>query len=136
MAVRESVVSAAECNELDDIAGRFFAAVERGDVEAVRQIYAPDARIWHNFDNYASTREENLGVLRFVSNHVKGFRFEDVRREFLPGAFLQRHVIRGVDEAGNEIVCPAMLRVDCRGGHIVRIEEYFDASQMPELGSE
>ena len=129
-------VEEAEARELDNVAERFFAAVEKGDIETVREIYSPEARIWHNFDNYASTREENLGVLAWVSNHVADFRFEEVRRTFLPGAFLQQHVIRGRDEQGNEINCPAILKVDVKDGHIMRIEEYFDASQMPELGTE
>ena len=110
--------------------------MEKGDVDAVKEIYSPDARIWHNFDNYASTRDENLGVLKWVGNHVENFRFEEVRRAYLPGAFLQQHVIRGRDEAGNEINCPAILKVDVKGDNITRIEEYFDASQMPELGTE
>jgi uncharacterized protein len=29
---------------------RFFAALEAGDIETVREIYAPDAVIWHNDD--------------------------------------------------------------------------------------
>ena len=129
-------IDANQIEALNRIADRFFGAVEKGDVETVKEIYSPDARIWHNFDNYASTREENLGVLKWVGNHVENFRFEEVRRSYLPGAFLQQHVIRGRDEAGNEINCPAILKVDVKGDNITRIEEYFDASQMPELGSE
>jgi hypothetical protein len=75
-------------------------------------------------------------VLKWVGNHVENFRFEEVRRSYLPGAVLQQHVIRGRDEAGNEINCPAILKVDVQGENITRIEEYFDASQMPELGTE
>lgn len=45
-------------------------------------------------------------------------------------------MIRGRDEAGNEINCPAILKVDVADGHITRIEEYFDPGQMPELGTE
>lgn len=129
-------IDANQIEALNRVADRFFGAVEKGDVDTVKEIYSPDARIWHNFDNYASTREENLGVLKWVSHHVDGFRFEEVRRSYLPGAFLQQHVIRGRDEAGNEINCPAILKVDVKGDNITRIEEYFDASQMPELGTE
>ena len=32
---------------------------------------------------------------------------------------------------GSEIRCPAILKVECSNGHIDRIEEYFDLSQMP-----
>ena len=129
-------IDADQIEALNRVADRFFGAVEKGDVDTVKEIYSPDARIWHNFDNYASTREENLGVLKWVGNHVENFRFEEVRRSYLPGAFLQQHVIRGRDEAGNEINCPAILKVDVKGDNITRIEEYFDASQMPELGTE
>ena len=34
-----------------EIAERFFRAIEAGNVEAIRAIYAPDAVIWHNNDN-------------------------------------------------------------------------------------
>jgi uncharacterized protein len=129
-------IDANQIEALNRVADRFFGAVEKGDVDTVKEIYSPDARIWHNFDNYASTREENLGVLKWVGNHVENFRFEEVRRSYLPGAVLQQHVIRGRDEAGNEINCPAILKVDVQGENITRIEEYFDASQMPELGTE
>lgn len=131
MTPKEIHVNEAEVKELDDVANQFFAAVEKGDMDAVKNIYSPDARIWHNFDDYASTRAENLMVLGWVSEHVKGFRFEEVRRNFLPGAFVQQHVIRGTDEEGTEIHCPAILKVDVADGHIARIEEYFDAAQMP-----
>jgi len=129
-------IDANQIEALNRIADRFFGAVEKGDVDTVKEIYSPDARIWHNFDNYASTREENLGVLKWVGNHVENFRFEEVRRSYLPGAFLQQHVIRGRDEDGHQINCPAILKVDVKGDNITRIEEYFDASQMPELGTE
>ena len=120
-----------EVKALDDVADRFFAAVEAGDIDGVREIYSPDARIWHNFDDYASTREENLQVLAWVSQNVPGFRFEEVRRNYIPGAFIQQHVIRGQKPDGSEIRCPAILKVECSNGHIDRIEEYFDLSQMP-----
>ena len=32
------------------LADRFFAAIEAGDIAAVREIYSPDAEIWHNTD--------------------------------------------------------------------------------------
>ena len=129
-------VEESEARELDGVAERFFAAVEKGDINTVRDTYAPDARIWHNFDNYASTREENLGILRWVSRHIENFRFEEVRRSFVPGAFFQQHVMHGRDEQGNEITCPSILKVEVKDGHIVRIEEYFETAQMPELGFE
>ena len=33
-----------------DVAERFFKAIEAADIDAVKEIYAPDAEIWHNTD--------------------------------------------------------------------------------------
>jgi len=38
----------------EDTVIRFFAAIEAGDIDAVRSIYAPDALIWHNDDRSSS----------------------------------------------------------------------------------
>ena len=76
--------------------------------------------------------EQHLDVLRWVSGHVAELRLENVRRSFLPGAFLQQHVMKGRDANGNELSCPGIMKVDVRDGQIVRIEEYFDPGQMPD----
>ena len=34
----------------EELVVRFFAALEAGDVGTLREIYAPDAVIWHNDD--------------------------------------------------------------------------------------
>ena len=36
-----------------DLAERFFKAIEAADIDAVKEIYAPDAEIWHNTDGLA-----------------------------------------------------------------------------------
>jgi ketosteroid isomerase-like protein len=47
----------------EDTVIRFFAAIETGDIDLVRAIYAPDALIWHNDDLIEQPVEENLKVL-------------------------------------------------------------------------
>ena len=37
--------------------------MEAGDVEAPRDFYAPNAQIWHNTDETASSVDENLDTL-------------------------------------------------------------------------
>jgi uncharacterized protein len=46
-----------------ETADRLFRAVEAGDVEALRSIYASDAVIWHNTDGKTESREQNLETL-------------------------------------------------------------------------
>jgi hypothetical protein len=42
---------------------RFFTALEAGDIEALREIYAPEALIWHNDDLLEQSVDDNLTVL-------------------------------------------------------------------------
>ena len=49
--------------EHDRIVSSFFAAIERGDLDAVREIYSPGAQVWHNVTGRTQTREENVQLL-------------------------------------------------------------------------
>jgi hypothetical protein len=53
---------------------RFFAALEAGDIDTVREIYAPDALIWHNDDLVEQPVDENLKVLQGLHRAVSGLR--------------------------------------------------------------
>ena len=48
------------------LAEKFVSAIERADVDVIRQCYASDARIWHNFDNIEQTVEQNLATLAWM----------------------------------------------------------------------
>jgi len=115
-----------------DVARRFFAAIERGDIAAIGELYAPDAVIWHNTDRVAKTREQNLGMLTWAIENVARLRYEDVRLEPIPGGFVERHVVRGTEKAsGRELVLPAVVVCQVAHGRITRLDEYFDSSQAP-----
>ena len=74
---------------------RFFAALEAGDIETLREIYAPDAVIWHNDDLIEQPVEDNLKVLQGLHRAVSGLRYDIVRRGPAPDGVLQQHVLRG-----------------------------------------
>lgn len=117
-----------------DVARRFFAAIERGDLATVGELYAPDAVIWHNTDRTEKTREQNLAMLAFALEHVARLRYEDVRLEPIPGGFVQRHVVRGSERAsGRELALPAVVVCRVEGGRIARLDEYFDSAQAPAM---
>ena len=50
-------------DEIERLARAFFDAIESGDFGKIRDTYASDAVIWHNFDGKESTRQENLATL-------------------------------------------------------------------------
>lgn len=112
------------------LAERFFAAVEAGDLDAVRDIYAPHAVIWHNYDGIEQTREENLRTLAWAVRHIDGMRYEDVRRSRTDGGFVQQHVVRGRNAIGIEVEMPACIVITVDDGRISRLDEYLDSRHV------
>lgn len=115
------------------LADRLFSAIEKGDVEEVRRLYHPDARIWHNFDQVAQTVEQNLATLSWMVRYLYDRTYEVIRREVLPDGIVQQHVLRGLTRSGEPFVLPACMFVRCHDGLIVGIEEYLDSAQAAPL---
>lgn len=103
-----------------DLAERFFSAIERGDVEAVKAIYAPDARIWHSHDLKEQTVEENLRVLSWMARALPSRRYRIHRRIAIPGGFLQQHMLE-VTTAAGPFAMPACIVVEVTDGRITRL---------------
>jgi len=116
-----------------DLAERLIGAIVAGDVEAVRALYAPEARIWHNYDGLEQTVEENLRVLRWLVRNVAGLRYEQIRRLRTDEGFLQQHVLRGTSPEGRAVELPACLIGTVANGRITRIDEYFDSAHLAPL---
>ena len=76
------------------VAKRLFAAIESGDVDTVRDLFAEDARIWHNVDGIEQTRDENLRTLAWVVENLADRRYGDVTCQPTPTGFVQQHVLR------------------------------------------
>jgi ketosteroid isomerase-like protein len=116
-----------------EVAEHLFAAIEAGDLEAVRDLYAPDAVIWHNTDGTEQTVEQNLRVLRWVVDHLADRRYEEVRRSATTTGFVQQHVLRCTRADGVRVEVPACLVVTVAGGRITRLEEYLDSAHVAHL---
>ncbi|MBK7724757.1 MAG: nuclear transport factor 2 family protein [Dehalococcoidia bacterium] len=113
----------------------FFAAISRGDIDAVRAIYAPDAVIWHNDEKAEQTPDRNLKVLGWVTRNIKDMRYEEVRRHETPTGFVEQHVLRGVAPNGAPLEIPACIVCEVREGRITRLDEYLDSAQTAALRS-
>jgi len=116
--------------EIESIASKFFAAIERGDLDAVRELYSPEAEIWHNVTNRTQTREENLALLRFFTGRVAERRYEVLAREFFPGGFVQRHILHGKLKSGELVAAPVCLIIYVSAGKIDRLFEYLDPATV------
>jgi ketosteroid isomerase-like protein len=116
--------------ETETIASEFFAAIARCDLSAVRELYSPDAEIWHNVTGKTQTREENLSLLRYFTGRVSELRYEVLARELFKGGFVQRHILHGKLESGELIAAPVCLVVYVSGGKIARLFEYLDPASV------
>ncbi|MYR05772.1 ketosteroid isomerase [Gordonia sp. SID5947] len=118
---------------IDELADRFFAAIEAGDTATLRAMYTDDAMIWHNEDRSAQTVDQNLRVLGWLSRTVARLRYRDVRRIVHDSGFVQQHVLTGVLDDGTELSIPAALFVDVTDEMICRIDEYVDSAHIAPL---
>jgi len=116
--------------ETDQLATRFFSAIERGDLEGVEACYAPDVAVWHNVTRATQSREENLRLLRAFIRRVYTLRYEEIDRRFFPGGFVQRHVVRGTLGSGAPVEISVCLMIDVAKGRITRIQEYLDSAAI------
>lgn len=117
-----------------DVANRLFAAIEAGDIEAVRGCYAPQARIWHNFDGIEQSVEDNLKTLGWLVGHLDDRRYEVRRRDIVAGAIWQHHVLVGTVRAtGAAFAMAAAMLLTVDGGKITRIDEYLDPAAARAL---
>jgi uncharacterized protein len=112
---------------------RFFAALEAGDIDTLRQIYAPDAVIWHNDDLIEQSVADNLRVLAGLHRAVPGLRYDIVRRVPAPDGVLQQHVLRGRLPDGTDVELHAAMYLRVRDGHVTRIEEYLDSAMRSSI---
>jgi ketosteroid isomerase-like protein len=117
----------------EELVVRFFAALEAGDIEAVRAIYAPDALIWHNDDLIEQSVEDNLKVLAGPHRAVSGLRYDVIRRADVADGVLQQHVLRGTLPNGTEVELHAAMYLQVRDGHVTRIEEYLDSGKRAAI---
>jgi len=103
------------------------------DVDTVRAIYAPDARLWHNFDQSFQSVEENLKTLQWIHRKLDELTYDIVRREAIPGGFYQQHVLRGTLSSGEPFAMPACAIVKIEGGRIAALDEYLDSAHTVPL---
>ena len=115
------------------IADRLISAIQAGDIETVRSIYAPDAVVWHNNDNQTQTVEQNLQTLTWISRNLKDLRYEEIERQATDKGFLEQHVLRATAPNGTPLEVRACLVGTVVDGRVTRIDEYLDSAAIAPL---
>lgn len=117
----------------EELVAAFFTALEAGDIDTVRAIYAPDALIWHNDDLIEQSVEDNLKVLAGLHRAVAGLRYDVIRRVVADDGVIQQHVLRGTLRGGAHVELHTAMYLQVRDGHITRIEEYLDSGKRAAI---
>ena len=112
------------------LADTLCAALEKGDADTVRTLYAPDIKIWHNFDGLEQDADTNLASLAWMTCVLPELRYDVHRREAAEDGFWQAHTMRGKTKGGTEITMPAAIRFTVVNDRITRIEEYLDPAPL------
>ena len=116
-----------------EVAERFFAAIEAGDAEAARDLYAPDAEIWHNTDGITMGPEDNLKTLAWMGRNLPDLQYTQVRRSATADGFVQQHVLVATNRAGQRIEVPACIVIVIEDGKIARLDEYLDSVSVAAI---
>ncbi|HYB99792.1 MAG TPA: nuclear transport factor 2 family protein [Candidatus Limnocylindrales bacterium] len=119
--------------EILELAQRFFAAIEAGDVDAVRAGYAPGAVVWHNHDLVEQSVDENLATLAAFIAASRQRSYAVTLRQAFAGGFVQEHVLTAISHAGKAFELPACIVCRVQNGRITRLDEYFDSAQVHAL---
>lgn len=117
-------------SDILSVAARFFSAIEDGNIDEIRSIYAPAAIIWHNTDRAESTAVENLELLTAFVSRIRERRYENRRVEVFAGGFVQQHLFTGVRADGERIHLPACVICKVENSRITRLDEYFDSAAI------
>ena len=116
-----------------DLAERFFKAIEAGDIDAVKETYAPDAEIWHNTDGIVQSRDDNVRTLTWVTTNLQGMAYTEIRRSATDDGFVQQHTLVATNRAGQRVEVPACIVVRIADGHITRLDEYIDSANVAAI---
>jgi ketosteroid isomerase-like protein len=119
--------------DMDALANRFFSAIERADIDAVEQAYAPDVEYWINVTGESLGLDAILEMVRLFSHKVKGLHYDVESREFFPGGLVQRCKITGELASGEALAVPLCLILYVENGRIARLYEYIDAASIMPL---
>ena len=120
--------------ELRELCHRYFDAIERRDVDAVADLYAPGSTFWINLTGAETTREENLAALRDGYALHRRRTYDDRTLHTFETGFVVQYSVNVVQHDGRRTSLWACVVAQCKDGRITRIDEYLDSEKFREAG--
>lgn len=112
---------------------QLFDAIARGDLDAVRAIYAEDVEVWNNVARQKMNREASVKLLKLFVSRVKDVRYEILDLREFPGGCVDRHILRCSTMKGEPVEAEVAIVWEFRDGKITRIYEYLDQASVAKV---
>ncbi|MET0901851.1 MAG: nuclear transport factor 2 family protein [Acidimicrobiales bacterium] len=116
-----------------DIADRFFAAIERGDLATVDSLYAEDVVVWNSVLMRPMDKARSLAVLDWIMAPDVNREYEVHERIIDGDRLAQRHTLRVTVPGHDVIEMPVSLFITITDGRITAIDEYVDSKATDRL---
>ena len=117
-----------DAHTIDELADTIFTAIEDGDIDRLRSLWADDVEVWHNTDGIAQTKDESLAIINWMVRQTTSIEYRDVRRTIGDSGFAQHHVLHLTFDEGEPVDVPTAIFVEFRDDHVVRVDEYLDSA--------
>jgi hypothetical protein len=112
------------------LADRFTTAIAAADIQTMREIYTPDAIIWHCTDAVELSVDALDGLLTAIGS-VSTCSVEVLSRQTTATGFVQTQVNTYALTGGSEVVLRCALLVTTDGERISRVTSTSTASRWP-----
>ncbi len=113
-----------------DLVERFVGALEAGDLEALNRCFAPDAQIWHNFDQVDASPEQNAASVKFFFQNFTRRQYRQRKIVLLEEGALLQFVVSLEKADGRTFDWPGCVVFRMADGKIARLQEYVDLSSL------
>jgi ketosteroid isomerase-like protein len=115
----------------DEVVDAYVRASETGDSELLRQILAPGAVIWHNFDESERVMAASAEAAAAFHQRFADVRYDTYERHPIADGVVIRQVFHATERATGKPFTSHMAKfLRIRGGQLTRIDEYVAPSRV------
>jgi hypothetical protein len=115
------------------IAENLVTAIAKGDADALGDIFAPDATIWHSTDQIEMSLPELQGMLRAISGIASAEVEQTGMRETSDGFVLTLKSTYQLNSGASTTFYAAQIAQVNEAGEVTRIDEYLDNAGLDPL---
>jgi ketosteroid isomerase-like protein len=115
------------------LAAQYSRASSTNNADALREMCAPDAVTWHNFDEVEVTTEQTIRTIGWLHRTVDDLNWIDISFQATATGWVSQSILAGAAPGGALRAHSCVVVTLNEHGKIVRTEEYLDPAQLAVL---